>query len=75
MEVCTEMEETVLFLDEEHWCFMWRMTWMDKSDMEMLIQKLMEFMEFGLQQGINHTRWMRCSIHKVDLKIIQSMWS
>jgi len=48
MEVYSKEEISILFLNEEHRCSMWRMAWADKSNPKMLVQKLTEFMEFRL---------------------------
>src|ERR1700731_4254417 len=48
---------------------------MYKSDAEMLVQKLMQFAEFGLRQRIDHTRWRFGAFHEVDFQIIQSVRS
>ena len=48
MEINTKMKIAILSPDKEHRSSMWRMAQMYKSDVEMLIQKLMEFAELGL---------------------------
>ena len=66
MEIHAEAEITVLFPHEEHRGSVRRMARTYKSDAEVLVQKLMQFAEFGLQQGIDRTRWRFSSFHKVD---------
>ena len=48
MEINTETEIAILFLDKEHRGSVQRTAWMYKSNAEMLVQKLMEFAEFRL---------------------------
>ena len=48
MKINTETEIAILFLDKEHRGSMQRMAQMYKSNAEMLVQKLVEFAEFGL---------------------------
>src|ERR1700719_3081142 len=48
---------------------------MYKIDVEMLVQKLVQFAEFGLRQRIDCTRWRFGAFHEVDFQIIQSVRS
>ena len=66
MEINTKMKIAILFPDKEHQSSVWRMAWMYKSDVEMLVQKLAEFMEFRLQQGVNCTQQRGSALHEVD---------
>ena len=67
MEIHAKAEITILFLHKEHRGSMQRMAWTYKSDTEMLVQKLVQFAEFRLQQRIDCTRWRFGTFHKVDL--------
>ena len=66
MEIHTKAEITILFPHKEHRGSMWRTAQTYKSNAEVLIQKLVQFMEFRLRQGIDRTRWRFGSFHKVD---------
>ena len=75
LEVNTETEGSILFLNKEHWGSVSGSGGLNESGSDMFINEFSEGLEFGLRERVHGTD-RRCSTFlQIDLKVVRSVQS